>query len=68
MHLLDCDSSPMQSPLHPSREIIYPCIPDPEGEDEGGQASSLTVSIRWIFVARLLQSKLTTLAQKGGGE
>ncbi|RZR73746.1 hypothetical protein BHM03_00027745, partial [Ensete ventricosum] len=21
-------------------EIIYPCIPDPDGEDEGGQASS----------------------------
>ncbi|RZS23503.1 hypothetical protein BHM03_00056455, partial [Ensete ventricosum] len=23
------------------REIVYPCIPDPDGEDEGGQASSL---------------------------
>ncbi|RWV98776.1 hypothetical protein GW17_00038357 [Ensete ventricosum] len=22
------------------REIVYPCIPDPDGEDEGGQASS----------------------------
>ncbi|RZS15529.1 hypothetical protein BHM03_00047359, partial [Ensete ventricosum] len=21
-------------------EIVYPCIPDPDGEDEGGQASS----------------------------
>ncbi|RWV95585.1 hypothetical protein GW17_00041781 [Ensete ventricosum] len=29
---------------HPSlaiqAEIVYPCIPDPDGEDEGGQASS----------------------------
>ncbi|RZS00952.1 hypothetical protein BHM03_00030741 [Ensete ventricosum] len=23
------------------REIVYPCIPDPDGEDEGGQVSSL---------------------------
>ncbi|RZR96949.1 hypothetical protein BHM03_00026046 [Ensete ventricosum] len=29
------------------REIVYPCIPDPDGEDEGGQASSsLAVSTR----------------------
>ncbi|RZS26578.1 hypothetical protein BHM03_00059936 [Ensete ventricosum] len=29
------------------REIVYPCIPDPDGEDEGGQASfSLVISTR----------------------
>ncbi|RWV84159.1 hypothetical protein GW17_00054154 [Ensete ventricosum] len=29
-----------------SREILYPCIPDSNGEDEGGQvSSSLAVSI-----------------------
>ncbi|RWW62483.1 hypothetical protein BHE74_00030380 [Ensete ventricosum] len=50
-------------------EIIYPCIPDPDGEDEGGQASSyLAVSTRWISAAKLLQSDLTTLAQSEGGE
>ncbi|RZS25178.1 hypothetical protein BHM03_00058337 [Ensete ventricosum] len=31
------------------REVVYLCIPDPDGEDEGGQASSsLAVSTRWI--------------------
>ncbi|RWW06582.1 hypothetical protein GW17_00030080 [Ensete ventricosum] len=51
------------------REIIYPCIPDPDGEDKGGQASSsLTVSTRWISTAKLLQSDLATIAQREGGE
>ncbi|RWW60580.1 hypothetical protein BHE74_00032411 [Ensete ventricosum] len=50
-------------------EIVYPCIPYPNGEDEGGQASStLAISIRWISVAKLLQSDLATLAQREGGE
>ncbi|RZS20396.1 hypothetical protein BHM03_00052900 [Ensete ventricosum] len=50
-------------------EIIYPCIPDPDREDEGGQASSsLAVSTRWISAAKLLQSDLATLAQREGGE
>ncbi|RWV91816.1 hypothetical protein GW17_00045862 [Ensete ventricosum] len=51
------------------QEIVYPCIPDPDGEDKGGQASSsLAVSTRWIFAAKLLQSDLATLAQREGGE
>ncbi|RWV77447.1 hypothetical protein GW17_00061720 [Ensete ventricosum] len=50
-------------------EIAYPYIPDPDGEDEGGQASSsLAVSTRWISAAKLLQYDLTTLAQREGGE
>ncbi|RWW08091.1 hypothetical protein BHE74_00047769 [Ensete ventricosum] len=50
-------------------EIVYPCIPDPNREDEGGQASSsLAVSTRWISTAKLLQSDLVTLAQREGGE
>ncbi|RWW39794.1 hypothetical protein BHE74_00054838 [Ensete ventricosum] len=50
-------------------EIVYPYIPDPDGEDEGGQASSfLAVSTRWISAAKLLQSNLATLAQREGGE
>ncbi|RWW38375.1 hypothetical protein BHE74_00056388 [Ensete ventricosum] len=54
--------------LH-GREIVYPCIPDPDGEYEGGQAfSSLTVSTRWISAAKPLQSDVTTLAQREGGE
>ncbi|RWW35636.1 hypothetical protein BHE74_00059408, partial [Ensete ventricosum] len=52
-----------------SREIVYPCIPYPDGEDEGGQASSsLAVSTRWISTAKFLQSDLITLAQREGGE
>ncbi|RZR91502.1 hypothetical protein BHM03_00019605 [Ensete ventricosum] len=39
-------------------EIVYPCIPDSDGEDEGGQKSA----------AKLLQSDLATLAQREGGE
>ncbi|RRT33238.1 hypothetical protein B296_00041411 [Ensete ventricosum] len=50
-------------------EIVYPYIPNPDGEDEGGQASSsLAVSTRWISTAKLLQSDLATLAQREGGE
>ncbi|RWV77981.1 hypothetical protein GW17_00061120, partial [Ensete ventricosum] len=50
-------------------EIVYPCIPYSDGEDEGGQASSsLAVSTRWISTAKLLQSDLATLAQMEGGE
>ncbi|RRT50248.1 hypothetical protein B296_00029744 [Ensete ventricosum] len=49
-----------------SGEIVYPCIPDPDGEDEGGQASSsLAVSTRWISAAKLLTSGLATLALVG---
>ncbi|RWW53220.1 hypothetical protein BHE74_00040307 [Ensete ventricosum] len=41
----------------------------PDGEDEGGQASSsLAVSTRWISTAKLLESDLATLAQREGGE
>ncbi|RWV80751.1 hypothetical protein GW17_00057924 [Ensete ventricosum] len=51
------------------REIVYPYIPNPDEEDEGGQASSsLAISTRWISVAKLLQSGLATLAQREGGE
>ncbi|RZR73278.1 hypothetical protein BHM03_00022262, partial [Ensete ventricosum] len=69
--------TPLQVAGHPckgagrghAREIVYPCIPDPDGEDEGGQASSsLAVSTRWISAAKLLQSGLATLAQREGGE
>ncbi|RWW35265.1 hypothetical protein BHE74_00059821 [Ensete ventricosum] len=50
-------------------EIVYPCIPDSDGEDEGGQASSsIAVCTRWISAAKLLQSDLATLAQREGGE
>ncbi|RRT45837.1 hypothetical protein B296_00021021, partial [Ensete ventricosum] len=50
-------------------EIVYPCIPDSNGENDGGQASSsLAVSTRWISIAKLLQSDLATLAQRKGGE
>ncbi|RRT50198.1 hypothetical protein B296_00002499 [Ensete ventricosum] len=72
---------PMGKPLigkggvdwHPSTvgiaEIVYPCIPDPDGDDEGGQgSSSLAVSIRWISIVKLLQSDLATLAQRERGE
>ncbi|RWV98323.1 hypothetical protein GW17_00038833 [Ensete ventricosum] len=46
-----------------SMEIVYPYIPDPDGEDEGGQASSfLAVFTRWISVVKLLKSYLATLA------
>ncbi|RWV82581.1 hypothetical protein GW17_00055907 [Ensete ventricosum] len=52
-----------------SGEIVYPCISDLDGEDEGGQtSSSLAVSTRWISTAKLLQSGLVTLAQMEGGE
>ncbi|RWV78649.1 hypothetical protein GW17_00060348 [Ensete ventricosum] len=54
--------------LATNAEIVYPCIPDPDGEDEGGQASSLAVSTRWISVAKLLLFDLATLAQREGGE
>ncbi|RWV96761.1 hypothetical protein GW17_00040504 [Ensete ventricosum] len=50
-------------------EIVYPCIPDPDGEDEGGQvSSSLAVSTRWISAMKLLQSDLATLAHREGRE
>ncbi|RWW05713.1 hypothetical protein GW17_00030996 [Ensete ventricosum] len=42
---------------------------DPDGEDEGGQASSsLAVFTRWISIAKLLQYDLATLTQREGGE
>ncbi|RZR75281.1 hypothetical protein BHM03_00053626 [Ensete ventricosum] len=51
------------------QEIVYPSIPDPDGEDEGGQASSsLAISTRWISAVKLLKSDLTTLVQREGGE
>ncbi|RWV84024.1 hypothetical protein GW17_00054296, partial [Ensete ventricosum] len=50
-------------------DIVYPCILDPDGEDERGQASSsLAVSTRWISAVKLLLSDLATLAQREGGE
>ncbi|RRT50688.1 hypothetical protein B296_00048028 [Ensete ventricosum] len=50
-----------------TQEIVYPCIPDPDGEDEGGQASSsLAVSKRWISAAKLLQFDLVTPTQREG--
>ncbi|RWV92735.1 hypothetical protein GW17_00044863 [Ensete ventricosum] len=56
-------------PEYGNVEIVYPCIPDPDGENEGGQASSsLAISTRWISAAKLLQSDLATLAQREGGE
>ncbi|RWW44303.1 hypothetical protein BHE74_00049948, partial [Ensete ventricosum] len=52
-----------------SAEIVYPCIPDPDGEDERCQASSsLAISTRWISAAKLFQYDLITLAQREGGE
>ncbi|RZS00074.1 hypothetical protein BHM03_00029713 [Ensete ventricosum] len=63
------DKTTMCERLILPREIVYPCIPDPDGEDEGGQASSsLAVSTRWISAAKLLQSDLVTLWQREGGE
>ncbi|RRT32080.1 hypothetical protein B296_00056630 [Ensete ventricosum] len=50
-------------------EIVYPCIPDLDGEDKGGQtSSSLAVSTQWISAAKLLRYDLATLAQREGGE
>ncbi|RZS10105.1 hypothetical protein BHM03_00041265, partial [Ensete ventricosum] len=60
-----CGRQPLLGNL--SREIVYPYIIDPDGEDEGDQASSLAVSTRWISVVKLLQSDLATLAQREGG-
>ncbi|RWV77725.1 hypothetical protein GW17_00061405 [Ensete ventricosum] len=55
--------------LAANAEIVYPCIPDSDEEDEGGQASSsLAVSTRWISAMKLLQSDLATLTQREGGE
>ncbi|RWV78666.1 hypothetical protein GW17_00060325, partial [Ensete ventricosum] len=46
-------------------EIVYLCIPDSDGENEGGQASSsLAISTRWISVAKFLQYDLATLVQR----
>ncbi|RRT64139.1 hypothetical protein B296_00013544 [Ensete ventricosum] len=60
---------PWLQPAAPCGEIVYPYIPDSDGEDEGGQTSfSLAVSTRWISAAKLLQSDLATLAQREGGE
>ncbi|RWW19649.1 hypothetical protein GW17_00016281 [Ensete ventricosum] len=60
---------PMCERLILPREIVYPYISDPDGEDEGGQvSSSLAVSTRWISIAKLLLSDLVTLAQREGGE
>ncbi|RZR94100.1 hypothetical protein BHM03_00022720 [Ensete ventricosum] len=64
IHLREIDKSEDKA-----EEIVYPCIPDPDGEHEGGQASSsLAVSTRWISAAKLLQFDLATLAQREGGE
>ncbi|RWW88535.1 hypothetical protein BHE74_00002586 [Ensete ventricosum] len=50
------------------REIVYPCIPYPDGEDGGQASSSLAVSTRWTSTMKLLQSDLATLAQREGEE
>ncbi|RWV77859.1 hypothetical protein GW17_00061258 [Ensete ventricosum] len=56
-------------PLLAPSEIVYPCILDPDGKDERGQASSsLAVSTRWISAVKFLQYDLATLAQREGGE
>ncbi|RWW20561.1 hypothetical protein BHE74_00014157 [Ensete ventricosum] len=58
------DKTTMCERLILPREIVYPCITDPDGEDEGDQvSSSLAVSTRWISTAKLLQSDIATLAQ-----
>ncbi|RWW47306.1 hypothetical protein BHE74_00046720, partial [Ensete ventricosum] len=49
-------------------EIVYPCIPDQDREDEGGQASTSLAVSRWISAVKLLQSDLATLALGEGGE
>ncbi|RRT37481.1 hypothetical protein B296_00036876, partial [Ensete ventricosum] len=49
-------------------EIVYPYIPDPDGEDGGQASSSLAVFTRWISTVKLLQFDLATLAQREGGE
>ncbi|RWV93924.1 hypothetical protein GW17_00043584 [Ensete ventricosum] len=65
-HPLAAGRSPLQGGWP---EIVYLCIPDPDGKDEGGPASSsLAVSTRWISIAKLLQSDLATLAQREGGD
>ncbi|RZR81107.1 hypothetical protein BHM03_00007267 [Ensete ventricosum] len=56
-----------------AQEIVYPCIPNLDREDEGGQASSSLAESSYILVfqisvAKLLQSDLATLAQREGGE
>ncbi|RWV84884.1 hypothetical protein GW17_00053369 [Ensete ventricosum] len=63
------DQPLLLSVLAANAEIVYPCILDPDGEDEGGQASSsLAVSTRWISTAKLFQSDFVTLAQREGEE
>ncbi|RRT31706.1 hypothetical protein B296_00044780 [Ensete ventricosum] len=48
-------------------EIVYPYIPDPDGEDEGGQASSsLMVSIRWISTGDNCPSWPVVALPRGG--
>ncbi|RWW00060.1 hypothetical protein GW17_00036992 [Ensete ventricosum] len=48
------------------REIVYPYILDPDGEDEGNQtSSSQAVSTRWISTTNLLQSNLATITERG---
>ncbi|RWV87854.1 hypothetical protein GW17_00050113 [Ensete ventricosum] len=69
MPLASSHGQPLLAVLTANAEIVYPCIPDPNGEDEGGQvSSSLAVSTRWITSAKLLQSGLVTLAPYEGGE
>ncbi|RWW62985.1 hypothetical protein BHE74_00029866, partial [Ensete ventricosum] len=61
-------SAPLQ-PATTSPSSLYLLQTHPDGEDEGGQASSsLAVSTRWISAAKLLQSNLATLTQREGGE
>ncbi|RWV95313.1 hypothetical protein GW17_00042068 [Ensete ventricosum] len=56
-------------PQREHRRSYIPVFSDPDGEDEGGPASSsLAVSTRWISAAKLLQYDLATLAQRKGGE
>ncbi|RRT50929.1 hypothetical protein B296_00000486 [Ensete ventricosum] len=49
------------------QEIVYPCIPYPDGEEGGQASSSLVIPIRLISTVKLL-SDLATLAQREGGE
>ncbi|RWW38091.1 hypothetical protein BHE74_00056704 [Ensete ventricosum] len=57
------------------REIVYPCIPNPDGKDEGGQASS---SLAWeggekevvakVAEARLGQSTVAVVVEARLGQ
>ncbi|RWW60057.1 hypothetical protein BHE74_00032974, partial [Ensete ventricosum] len=58
--------APLQGSLAVAGCPLQLATTNPDREDERGQASSsLAVSIRWISIAKLLQSDLATLAEGG---